>query len=373
VTALDETIATDAWTIARVVASHDLVPNDAGVVRAAPEDWTHLLSFLETQRLCGLALAAFDAGLLDLSEDEYDELLERHEMQLALDLRIERVVLASFAALSDAGIDARLLKGPATSRRFYADPSLRSFGDADILVPCRNFRAAIDVVHDLGFCRKRELPRPWFDHFVKAACLVADDGLEIDMHQMLVPGPYGVTIEPDALFRIKADRVFIGQRPIPCLPPGVAFIHACVHAALGDPYPRFISLRDVVEILHSGPSETEITRLVRAWNLEPVIARALALVEGVLGIRVTHTIVDRYASHRPSRRDQWRLSAYRSEAPRFAQQSAATFWELKSTKAKVAYALALGFPARAYLSARKTTYRERVWRAVAFARTWRPR
>lgn len=369
---VDRVTVQTEWDVARVVASHDIFPNQRVDVRAAPPGWQEILSLLSEQRLCGLALSAAHARVLNVTAAQYDELLECHEMQLALDLRIERLVLTCFAALADAGIDALLLKGPATARRFYTDPSLRSFGDADVLVPRRAFRAALGLLADLGFSQKRALPRPWFDRYIKAACLVADDGLEVDVHQMLTPGPYGIIIDCDAIFRGTRDEVYIGQRPIPCLSPPIAFIHACVHAALGDPYPRFVSLRDVVEILRNSADESEVSSVAREWQLEPVIARALFLAEKELGGCVEHPIVERFGTYQPSRRDQWRLSAYESDGPRFARQSAATFWELKSLKDKTAYALALALPARHYLRSRETTYSTRLRQGITLARESRP-
>jgi hypothetical protein len=373
VTAGEAGVAGDSRSIARAIASDGLFPDNERALRAAPVDWADLLSLLAAQRLCGFAVRAVDAGWLDLASDQYGDLLDFHEMQLALDLRIERVAQVCVDALSNARIDVRLLKGPATSHRFYEDPALRSFGDADILVRPTDFRAAIRVVRGLGFSRKTEPPRSWFDRYVKAVCLLAGDGLEVDLHQTLAPGPYGVIIESDALFRVQPDRVLIGQRKIACLPPAVAFIHACVHAVLGDPYPRFVSLRDVVEILRGGLDECEVTQLAARWQLQPVVSRALFLAEAVLGGRLEDPIFDRYMSYRPSRRDQWRLRAYAKDGPRFARQSAATLWELTSIKDKAAYGLALALPNRHYLRTRKTSYAARIRRGVALARIWRPR
>ncbi len=362
----------DTWNTARVIASHDLV-GDSEVISTAETNWPRLLTLLSQQRLCGLALSAVDARVFKLAGKQYDELLDQHEMQLALDLQIERLVLACFGQLENLGIDARLLKGPATSHRFYADPALRSFGDADILVRRADFRAAIDAITRIGLSRRREPPRAWFDRYVKAACLVRHDGLEVDVHQMLTPGPYGIIIEPDTLFRTPADRVLIGRRSVACLDPVMAFVHACVHAALGDPSPRFVSLRDVVTILQLGLDATELRQLVSEWQLEPVVARALSLAESVLGIRVEHSVIEGYRSYQPSRRDQWRLSSYDSGASRFDRQSAATFWELRSFRDRAEYAVALALPARTYLRARDSTYSERLRRSMSLARSWRPK
>ena len=55
-------------------------------------------------------------------------------------LRLERVALDVTADLAAAGIETRLLKGAATARLDYDDPSWRSFGDVDLLVRVRRLR-----------------------------------------------------------------------------------------------------------------------------------------------------------------------------------------------------------------------------------------
>ncbi len=366
----------DSWDAARAIARVDFGSCDRneGTEPVTPRDgeWAELLTVLATQRLSGVALLAADNGVLELTAEQYDQLFEQHEMQLALDLRVERLVLAAFEALSTAGIGALLLKGPSMARRFYDDPSLRSFGDADILVRRHDFRRAVDTLEDLGCSRRTTPPRPWFDRYVKAACFTTDDGLELDLHQLLAPGPYGFIIDTDGLFDAEPDAVRIGHVSIPCLPAPPAFVHACAHAALGDPYPRLASLRDIVAVLRAEPSDVAVAELVAAWQLEPVIARSLSLVERVLGCRPRSPIAARYRYCELSRRDRWRMSAYESDRSRFARQSAAAFWELPSIRDKVAYAAALAFPRDDYVRARATTYPRRLRDAASLALKWRP-
>ena len=77
----------------------------------------------------------------------------------------------------------------------YADPALRSFGDVDILVGGADFDAAVGALAALGFRRRFVEPRPGFDaRFSKGACLERADGLEIDLHRTLAPGPFGMLL-----------------------------------------------------------------------------------------------------------------------------------------------------------------------------------
>ena len=66
-----------------------------------------------------------------------------HEEAMRACVRLERVALEVTADLAAAGIETRLLKGAATARLDYDDPSWRSFGDVDLLVRSDDYDAAV--------------------------------------------------------------------------------------------------------------------------------------------------------------------------------------------------------------------------------------
>ncbi len=72
-----------------------------------------LLAAVSCERLTGLAVAAAQSGALGLSPALLDDLLGRHEDQLALDLRLERLLVETVAAFDESGIVYRALEGPA--------------------------------------------------------------------------------------------------------------------------------------------------------------------------------------------------------------------------------------------------------------------
>src|SRR5438045_1712002 len=76
--------------------------------------------------LTGLAVECVDHGVLALDPSQYDELLSLHEQQLALDLRLERLLRATARLLDRDAIAYRALKGAAVGRMAYAHPELRS-------------------------------------------------------------------------------------------------------------------------------------------------------------------------------------------------------------------------------------------------------
>src|SRR3954471_23769549 len=80
-------------------------------VGAGEDSWEQgLLAGVSRERITGLAVAAVDAGALELSSRGYDDLLTRHEHQLALDARLEQLLIVAARALNSHCIEFRALK-----------------------------------------------------------------------------------------------------------------------------------------------------------------------------------------------------------------------------------------------------------------------
>ncbi len=359
--------------ILRAIARFGLpgVADDIGPV--GPDRWPAVIGGIAHQRLGGHAVRATGAGALDLRPSQFDELLERHEEQLAIDVRLERMLVECDTALQGAGVETRVLKGPAIAHRFYDDPGLRSFGDGDILVRGEQFDATIETLTRAGFRRRFDAPRRFFDRrFVKAVALVADDDLELDVHRALTPGPYGVLFDADEIFRTPPDHVEVGGRSLRCLGTELAFAQACAHAVLGDPEPRLVSLRDIAQLAYGYLDTRRAVEVFRRFRAEIVAHRAVELVERVLGISLPDDFAE-WREYAGSRADRSRLSSYSGREPRYAAQAAATFWVLPSLRERVAYASALAFPGRDYLRDHDRSYTRRIGRGAALLLRWRPR
>ena len=130
-------------------------------------------------------IAALERGDLRLSAASSDELWVRHEDQLMLDLRLEQLLVEAAAVLERADIPYRALKGPVLAHTVYADPSFRSFGDVDVLVPDDMFDQAVATLRELGFERRFLEPRRGFDARFSKGCVERGDDLELDLHRTL--------------------------------------------------------------------------------------------------------------------------------------------------------------------------------------------
>jgi hypothetical protein len=333
-----------------------------------------LLDEISRERLTGLALEAVDAGELVLAPEQLDDLHDRHEEQLALDLRLEGLLCAAVEVLDAASIEYRALKGPVLARTVYGDPALRSFGDVDVLVRDTDFDGAIDALRALDFHRRFVEPRTGFDaRFSKGACLERADGLELDLHRTLAPGAFGLRLARADLFG-PAPRFFVlGGMKVAGLDAQLAFVHACFHAALGDDPPRLVPLRDVAELVRSGVDVGAAMEATAGVGCAVVLQRALALVDEELHVELTADLERWTEMHPPTRVDRWILSSYREGHRSYKGQAAVAFWTMPSIRDRVAFAHALAFPSRSYVHARGRGYAGRVAQSVRLVRDWRPR
>jgi hypothetical protein len=360
----------------RIAATHAL----PGALAAVPVDLTDsstartFLELVSEQRLTGFAVSAVASGDVALAPAALDELLDRHEQQLALDVRLERLLCEASAVLRAAGIEYRALKGPLLAHTVYRDPSLRSFGDVDLLIPGDRFDDAVGALGALGFGRRFMEPRLGFDaRFSKGACVERGDGMEIDLHRTLAPGAFGVKLGRTDFFARAPQAFVVGGQQIAGLDRELAFVHACFHAALGNDPPRLVPLRDVAELLRVGFDDAEVIQLAHDVHCETVIQRALALVERELGLDLDAGIADWARLHQPSRFDRWALRTYSSSQRSYGGQVAVSLWAMQSFRERVAYASALAFPARDYVRARERGYGRRLRHGVHLVSQWRPR
>jgi hypothetical protein len=327
-------------------------------------DETAFLDAVGRERLTGLAIAALERGDLRLSAASGDELWVRHDDQLMLDLRLERLLVEAATILELAEIPYRALKGPVLAHTVYADPSFRSFGDIDLLVPDDMFDRAVATLRELEFERRFLEPRRGFDaRFSKGACLERSDDLELDLHRTLAPGAFGVRVGGAALFARRPQCFDLAGKAITGIDRELAFVHACFHAALGDFPPRLVPLRDVVELHAAGFEASVVMEVIRSVRCESVLQRAVHLVDVELGIRLEGELPDRMRAYQPTRFDRWALRGYDRDRS-YAVQVAAALCALPSARDRAAYVAALAFPRRDYVRARERSYARRLNRGA---------
>jgi hypothetical protein len=241
-------------------------------------EWREIHRGILLERLAPLASYALDQGSLTASEDQRIEITQDHARSMSLAVVLERRLLEVYAEMSLAGIDARVVKGPAVAHLDYPDPSWRAFGDVDLLVPASSFEAASEILAAAGARRRfSEVSKGFDSRFGKGACFSYPDGMQVDLRRSIAAGPFGLTVELDSLFG-DVEEFEIGGVVLRTISRQHRFVHACFHAALGDVSPRLVALRDIGEMLLANQVDfSGAVVTARAWRAEAVIARAITL------------------------------------------------------------------------------------------------
>lgn len=331
-------------------------------------DWPHFLSACEDQRLLGLLAEAVRTDCVRLTDEQHESLERRLREWLVHDLAVEARVLGALGELRANAIDVRVLKGVALANSVYGEPSLRVFGDADLLVQPGSFAAAASCL-EKALGATRELPelRPGFDERFGREILLRSGPVEIDLHRLLVDGPYGFAIPSGDLF--DNPTVFhLGGSEVHGLGPAQRFLHACLSAVLGDWPPRLIVLRDVAEMLSGGRDRMAadadaVLAMAKRWRAEAVVALAVRRAVEDLGLEIAHPLVDWAMAYRPTLRDRVLLAAYRGRARGYTSQALSVL-AISGWRNRWDYLRAILRPSRAYLEARGFRRGDRLLRAM---------
>lgn len=316
------------------------------VVALHDDTWASLLAFVRAERLEGPLAWAIDAGTWPATGVQTTEARDLHRRAMSLALLLEGELVELAAELDHHGVAMRVLKGPAVAHLDEVDPAMRSFGDVDLLVRGDDFATATAIVEGRGGRRRFAEPRPGFDRrFTKGASFTFERNVEIDLHRTLAPGPFGLTIDLDELFD-RTEAFLVGDATLLALDGPSRFLHACIHAMLGRSTPRVSALRDVVHTAPSSDPELHVTLdRSRRWQLDPVVAAAVAAAAERLVWAVPEPLATWARRSRPTPRQRRWLEAYAGDRRSAAAQAIHGVAALRGPRRKVAYATAIALPA----------------------------
>jgi hypothetical protein len=314
--------------------------------------WKSTLGQVDRLRLPGFLQAAIEAEALPVTEQQRQEAADLHLQWCSRALRLEQRLLQLAAILDAHGIEVVVLKGTAVAHLAYPDPAMRHFADLDLLFRSDQFDQALEVFYGLGYVRPHPEARPGFDRrFGKGATLQGIEGDELDAHRNLVLGTFGFTIGLGELFRSR-EAFHLGGRELWGLGPEGRLLHACYHAALGDPYPRYGSVRDIAQMLTTGSHDPQrVVELARAWEAEAVLARGIDLCRNYLGVAVGGPVVEAVANYEPSRRERRAIRAYVGANHRFAAKAVASLPYMTGVRERAAFLRAVVAPDPGFVEA----------------------
>lgn len=304
------------------------------------------------QRLTGFLIHAIERGALVGPDTLLDRVAAAHRRATWHALHLEQALLTAIDTFVAAGITTRVLKGPALVRTVYAESSVRTFADIDVLVPTAQFEQAVQLLMWAGHRRLLPQLRPGFDsRFTKTVTLVDDLGRQIDLHRSLVIGPFGLLIDLDDLF--DGDQpIVVGGRTLRALAPTQQCLHVCYHAALGDVPPRLVPMRDVAEAFRRPTTDVDaVLAMAERWSGLGVVARAVRLASAHVGALPRH-IVSWAHAYRPGRAERRRLASYTSVHRSNSRKYVESVRAIPGISDKAAYLYALLFPQRSFVERR---------------------
>ena len=332
----------------RQIAAIGLSERKVGV---PPERWPLVLRKLSNERLTGLAVAGLAMGRLSLEPEQIDELLDRHRSAMVLALTIEQRLLVLSAAFEGAGVRAIVIKGPAVAHRAYPDPSMRSFGDLDLMVSTRDWQPACDLLVARGYQRGLPEPRRRFDvRFGKAATHSDAEGYQVDLHRTLVLGPFGLWLDPDELLA-NTERFVLAGRQLERLDTTAMLLNAALHAGLGTARPLLLPLRDVAQLAWDPAVDWDrFAAWTVRWRLGTALRHAFDCTTRDLGVDLP-PVARRIGAIGAGRAERRAILAYTDRRPA-GGVALATIPAIRGVRGKSAYLFGLLFPSRAFLRAR---------------------
>ena len=300
-------------------------PLDAVIVDA--QDLGSVGGAVATDRLGGLLYHAIADSWVVADERVLASVRDTWNAQLLASVVCEALAVRTAAILDSAGVRWRLTKGAALAHLDYPDPSLRPFGDVDVVIHPDDWATAMDALAKAGNHRPtRTLPGDYDRRFGKGATLKTPEGLELDAHVRFAVGRFGIRSRMVDLFA-SGDEITLAGRRIPTLDPPGRLLHACHHAALGGQR-QLRAHRDVAQLILVSQADWQTTvEIARRWRVEAVVARAVTEAWLRLHLTEPHPAWQWAASYHEQRIDRWALDVFGQERP-FREQALTTLTSL---------------------------------------------
>jgi Uncharacterised nucleotidyltransferase len=353
---------TSAW--ATAVAAYGLGPPKDLLESGPIEDaaWPRLLDVARSQRLMGLLRQAAHDGVLALQGGQWATLEEAYRRTHEQTVRAERSTAEIAETLEGAGIECRILKGPALAHLDYPSPELRPYVYSNLLVRNDEFLQTVALLKKLGFERAHAEPSPGFDaRFRKGSVLASESGTVVELHRTIADGAYAMIVEHRELFRTSTPLLLSGVE-LSSLSPEERLLHACFEARVGDTKPLLIRLRDIVQLVLSHDLDIErVETLSGAWGAQSLVAEAVRRAWTLLGVTDMVPLSAWARTHRTTRGEKRRLLAYHRARSR-SLVSVQALGAIRPRAQAFSYLKAVALPDRSYLEGHYSGHLSRWWR-----------
>jgi hypothetical protein len=236
-------------------------------------------------------------------------------------MRSTHAYAALLAALTDAGIDHLVFKGPVLTEVVYGNPALRAYTDLDVLVHRADLEGTEAVLAGLGYAQRYEELRPGartaFGSEDAWGKTVGALDVHIDLHWKPVGKIYGEMAwvwdhtEPWAMAG-AATRVFT---------PAVRLLYLAAHLALhhgqmasDDALYLYYDLALMVRAADPGLDWEEVLALAEAHRLAAPLQAVLRKAEAVWPLELPEEVWAALAGIRTSQADAQAVKVFTTEA-----------------------------------------------------------
>lgn len=298
--------------------------------------WSRLRDQALSHRLEGHLIAAVLDGSLPTSPRQRAEAARVELASTERRTRYDDVCRPVLAALADAGIEVRLLKGSSLPWADYPDPQLRPTGDLDLLVRGSDLVQASRTLLDHGATEVNPEPTVGFARRVfKGLTLKMPSGLEVDLHRILSWGPFGVRVPETDLWAPGRTFDRLGT-PAVTLDVERTLIHVSAHLLLLGAI-RAGEVRDVAQVASTTGLDTDrAVTIAHRWGHEAVLATALCMAERELDLVTEDLPLFRWARElHVGRRDRLWLRVDRPVAPVRGIEPVGVFVELRGIRPRL--------------------------------------
>jgi hypothetical protein len=251
---------------------------------ARSADWTKLLPLAQEHGVLGhLAVHVRELDENLVPTEIRQMLLEHHREQVFCTLGMIAELFRLLELFAAKDIPALIVKGPVLAMRAYGDPTMRSYGDLDLLVRQRDIRRATESLQAAGYqaavplsaidaCK---IPGQYFFH-------KTDTKLVVELHNdfTLRYFPRRLPIEE---FFTRQIRVCLDGHEAPALSVEDELVLICIHGAK-HLWERLMWIADVAALVtrQTGISWGRATASARAVRADHMLHTGLLLAADLL-------------------------------------------------------------------------------------------
>ena len=250
-------------------------------------DWSRLLGLAQEHAVLGhLAVRSRELDDKLVPAEIRQTFLEYHRAQVFSLLRMTAELFRLLELFTTKNVPALVVKGPVLAMQAYGDPSIRSYGDLDLLVRQRDIRRATESLLAMGY--QAAIPLSAIDAgripgqylFSKS-----DTNLIVELHNDLTLRYFPRRLPLEEFFE-RRILVQLDGRKAPALAVEDELVYICVHGAT-HLWERLGWIADVAALISRQPNinwqgVAEIAKEVKA---ERMLHIGLRLATDLLGAR----------------------------------------------------------------------------------------